>query len=435
MNNQELLGEAQRLYEKKKYADVVRTTMQLMEKGDYSQSVMLLSAKALLGLTVTDSSSEQIWQNIFSTINSILDDIDSQEQFQQIRCEILEACEDAERNFCKGQLKKLENNPDIEQYQSNSQQSFVYSLFCIKISSIFSQHPKFKSLKEATEKEGKESIRNAFTDEEKSTLEYEAGIKIFEKAKVNFESKGIYDAYRTARAIVTSQLLWKNATEKLGQESVEVHIQRLEKNKKMMQYMLSLDEKYDVLNYTGTAEWKSDLKKTTEELTKAQKALKKQREKEEKERIAAYWKEHPEEKKKLKKDLAEQEVLHKQLQAEVVDLNAKCIKLQKELEQQLPAEKMYEQQRTTVKKLETELADCWFFQIRKKKELSEQIFGVEQPKMAELKENAQKERAALKESIDTQLANIYKDLRPKEKELEKVKKCISQIETQLMMPR
>lgn len=433
MNDQELLNKAQELYKKKKYADAVRTTMQLMEKGNYEQQVMILSAKALIGTTVTDSGNDLVWQNIFSAVSSIMDDMHTYEQYQQVRYEILEAVAEAEREFHKSLLKKLEGNPTFEQFQSNNTKSFMHSIFSIKISATMSQHPQIEALRGKKKEEDNED--NAFADDEKYRMNYDAGMRIFDKAKARFESVQNCDVNATATAILVADLLWAEATKKLEKEPLELRVMRLEKNLVMVQYLLKLHRDYNVLSYSGVSEKKAELAEINKDLKKVNAALKKQKEKEEKARVAAYWAAHPEEKANLQKELKEQETLRKELSAVVDSLHKQSAKLQEKLKKGLPAETARDQQKSIVRNLETELNACWFFQVKKKRELTERLDTVERPKMVELEQKAKNERAELDESLNTQLSKLRRDLAPKVEELQGIKNRIAKIEKQLANPK
>jgi len=431
----ELLAKATASYNKKKYADTVRTVTQLMEKGDYSLPVLLLSAKAWIGLSAADSEDDMTWQNIYSTVNAIMDEVDSYTQYRQIRKEILEAGQDANREFEKLQMKALERKPTLDQFQQLADKGIMFLLFSAKISSTMSQHSKIKKLKDAPKKEEADVLSNKFTDEERYRLRYDSAVKIFDKTKRIVDSGQYFDLRDAALAFMTAKIVWLEATEGLKKESSELCIQRLEKNKQMIQYMLKFNQQYQVVNANGKREWESDHRSITQELDKLKIALQRQKEEAEKARVAAYWKKHPKEKEALNTQLQEQEALLPQLQKELKVITDELTEAKAELDQVLPSEKEYARQRTEVKMLQAQLSDCWFFQVKKKRELREALDNTALPKLAEVKEQAESDRKALKEQVEGRLAQINERLLPKEAALKAAKKAIADIKKQLESPQ
>ena len=264
MSNQALLKTATEQYKKKRYADTVRTTMQLMEKGDYSMPVMLLSAKALIGLTATD---DQVWDNVFSTINCIMDDIDSVEQYQQIRYDLLSAAEDAKKSRYVTQLKVLERCPSFDQHKNFSTNVFMHDIVSLKISATMSGHPRIKALRGENASEETGSLHNAFTDDKKYRLAYDCGVRIFKNAKENFNIYASVSAYDTVTIVMFSLFMQENALEKLTEDPLESQIERLEANQDAIAYLLAIGRRFEVLTSSGISDYRSRLTQTIAKLS------------------------------------------------------------------------------------------------------------------------------------------------------------------------
>lgn len=440
MSEQELLQKAKDLYKKKKYADTTRIIMQIMEAGDFSKPVLLLSAKAWIGLTVTDTD-DKTWSNLYNTISVLMDEVESLEEYLELRREILEAREDSKRDYLKAQLKKLEKKPNFDQFNKYNDASMMHCVFGLKISSTMSQHPKVKALLGGDAKKDDVTIGNELTKKEESLYCYDAGMRIADKAKEAFEADGGYSIQprQTAEALLISRLLWKGATEELKKEPQEQHIQRLEKNQCVIQYMLKLCREYNVLTPSGQREWETELADTKQKISKAKKALEQKKKKEEEARIAAYWEARPEEKARLEEQLQKQEACYDELSRKVEaadkECDRECNKLKNILVQMLPSETEYEQQRSVVQDLEMQLRNCWFFQGKKKRLLRSQLEEDALPKLTELKKKSQAERKELKEKTNSRILELVEALRPQKNELAEVKKAVEDLRKELTMPR
>lgn len=198
----------------------------------------------------------------------------------------------------------------------------------------------------------------------------------------------------------------------------------------------SLNETAKSIRRKIVSEYNRKAEKAPKEAEARQKA---KAEKEKQERIAKYWEEHAEEKKKLdgeqadlKKKIAE---LNSQISA-IENKNAPKINdLTKERDKKLPTEVEVDKQKDVIRDLENQRSKCGIFKGKEKKAITARIETIEQPKLDELKQKAESEKKSHVDKINQQINAIKDEGKELRVEVDKLNKRSSEITAELTKDR
>ena len=198
----------------------------------------------------------------------------------------------------------------------------------------------------------------------------------------------------------------------------------------------SLNETAKSIRRKRVSEYNQKAEKAPKEAEARQKA---KAEKEKQERIAKYWEEHAEEKKKLdgeqadlKKKIAE---LNSQISA-IENKNAPKINdLTKERDKKLPTEVEVDKQKDVIRDLENQRSKCGIFKGKEKKAITARIETIEQPKLDELKQKAESEKKSHVDKINQQINAIKDEGKELRVEVDKLNKRSSEITAELTKDR
>ena len=198
----------------------------------------------------------------------------------------------------------------------------------------------------------------------------------------------------------------------------------------------SLNETAKSIRRKRVSEYNRKAEKAPKEAEARQKA---KAEKEKQERIAKYWEEHAEEKKKLdgeqadlKKKIAE---LNSQISA-IENKNAPKINdLTKERDKKLPTEVEVDKQKDVIRDLENQRSKCGIFKGKEKKAITARIETIEQPKLDELKQKAESEKKSHVDKINQQINAIKDEGKELRVEVDKLNKRSSEITAELTKDR
>lgn len=198
----------------------------------------------------------------------------------------------------------------------------------------------------------------------------------------------------------------------------------------------SLNETAKSIRRKRVTEYNRKAEKAPKEAEARQKA---KAEKEKQERIAKYWEEHAEEKKKLdgeqadlKKKIAE---FNAQISA-IENKNApKINELTKERDEKTPMEVEVDKQKDVIRDLENQRSKCGIFKGKEKKAITARIETIEQPKLDELKQKAEKEKKSHVDKINQQINAIKDEGKELRVEVGKLNKRSSEITAELTKDR
>jgi len=204
MSNDRTVENVRLLYQSGSYKEALESCLAYLEdkealtdesRKSEVKEVFLISALSLMNMSLVPPTSENR-DIICTSIINACNYANSIEEAHQIENEVFSEFYLWKEKSIRAQLEKVENNPSFDNWKAYYPLIPEYSEFAIFLSlanfnnNVVNQYCESEGINKANYRDGYPLPQDQFTSDDRETLEYATGLRIYNRAKIELEESG-----------------------------------------------------------------------------------------------------------------------------------------------------------------------------------------------------------------------------------------------------